>query len=554
MNASKKLWLKALFSTLVGIAAFIGSATVWAAPPDGPEPPPAGPAVDPGRLSASAAEVVRLRESGVGPELVQDFVKTSRTPFALSADDIVYLKDLGLDETLIDAMIHRDTALRGQTPEAEGEPPPPVLSAEPAPARLTNPDYVTDAPPDVVNYYEPLAPYGTWIDLEGMGWCWQPRTVVINHDWRPYCDGGNWVYSDLGWCWNSSYTWGWAPFHYGRWHHHDRHGWVWFPDRVWGPAWVCWRNSEAHCGWAPLPPGAVFVAGRGWRFNGVSVGVDFDFHLGLGHFNFVEIGHLNERNPRLHLIESNRAREIWGRTVVVNNHTLGPNNTLINHGVEVARVSAASGHPIRTVPIQERPVVAGRVNREPISRDGAPSVIYRSEPRPPVHPVPVRAQRVDARTTTIVRPVIQRPSILVPPASRERPAIITPTHPTRVAPPAVPPVRPPNPPAPELRPGQSVTIPARPVAPVPPPPAPRPLPPTLQPAPPLTIPPSVQPSAAPRFVPAPPSRRFESPRGHDMRMGIGSPMHIAPIHPPPPAPAPAPAPGGSPSHGKQEHH
>ena len=102
---------------------------------------------------------------------------------------------------------------------------------------------MTGAPPDVSYFYNDLSPYGSWVNLEGYGWCWQPRAVVVSPGWRPYCDGGYWVYSDAGWYWQSTYSWGWAPFHYGRWYAHPRCGWVWMPDRVWGPAWVTWRTG-----------------------------------------------------------------------------------------------------------------------------------------------------------------------------------------------------------------------------------------------------------------------------------------------------------------------
>ena len=67
-----------------------------------------------------------------------------------------------------------------------------------------------------------------------------------------------------GWYWMSDYSWGWAPFHYGRWFHHARFGWCWMPDTVWGPSWVTWRYSDDYCGWAPLPPGAIYRAGVGF--------------------------------------------------------------------------------------------------------------------------------------------------------------------------------------------------------------------------------------------------------------------------------------------------
>src|SRR5262249_26081691 len=148
------------------------------------------------------------------------------------------------------------------------EPPPPTQPVE-APA----PTYVGNAPADVSYFYNDLSPYGSWIVLDGVGWCWQPRVVVINHGWRPYFDGGYWAYSDCGWYWASTYSWGWAPFHYGRWYLHPGCGWVWTPARVWGPAWVTWRTVGDHCGWAPLPPHADFDAHVGYIYNGVHVAV-----------------------------------------------------------------------------------------------------------------------------------------------------------------------------------------------------------------------------------------------------------------------------------------
>ena len=85
----------------------------------------------------------------------------------------------------------------------------------------------------------------------------------------------------------SDYSWGWAAFHYGRWFHHERFGWCWTPDTVWGPSWVTWRYSVDYCGWAPLPPFTVFVSGIGFIYRGAAVGVGFDFGLGAGFFTFV---------------------------------------------------------------------------------------------------------------------------------------------------------------------------------------------------------------------------------------------------------------------------
>src|SRR5262249_4333364 len=144
----------------------------------------------------------------------------------LSADDILYLKDIGISSAVITAMLNRDHDLqsRGQTynydqklyapvntgavaPQPVSEPAPAPEAAAPAPAAMSPaaatpaaptpaPVYVSSPPADVSYFYNDLSPYGSWVQLSGVGWCWQPRVVAINHTWSPYCDGGYWVYSD----------------------------------------------------------------------------------------------------------------------------------------------------------------------------------------------------------------------------------------------------------------------------------------------------------------------------------------------------------------------
>lgn len=106
----------------------------------------------------------------------------------------------------------------------------------------------------VEEFREPLAQHGTWFQVASYGRVWQPDVVRVEHGWRPYCHGGNWVWTDRGWFWSSTYAWGWAPFHYGRWACLPVYGWVWVPDLTWGPAWVEWRSSDEYVGWAPSCP------------------------------------------------------------------------------------------------------------------------------------------------------------------------------------------------------------------------------------------------------------------------------------------------------------
>ena len=109
-------------------------------------------------------------------------------------------------------------------------------------------------------FYDNLAPYGSWQDVGDYGYCWQPYDV--DSDWQPYSNG-RWVYTDVGWTWDSSEPFGWAVYHYGRWANLNGIGWIWTPGTEWGPGWVSWRHSPRYVGWAPLPPEAQFLQNIG---------------------------------------------------------------------------------------------------------------------------------------------------------------------------------------------------------------------------------------------------------------------------------------------------
>jgi hypothetical protein len=289
-----------------------------------PKPPP--------ELPGPAQEVVRLAQTTVDPTVIISYIESLQQPFTLNADQIIYLSDLGLGNPVINALVKR--ANNSGTPTAAiqnvvvnaAAAPNPAAAANPAPepvapgannVLLTNylastagglPAGIPGAPmaaapapvygqpqpgPETIAaqpvpvavqqpvsttvFYESLSPYGNWVRVEPYGWCWQPTIVSVTPSWRPYCDGGQWAWTDHGWYWHSTYSWGWAPFHYGRWHRSASIGWVWAPGCDWGPAWVSWRYNDAHCGWAPLPPECHWSAGVGfsWSSRGTRVSIGF---------------------------------------------------------------------------------------------------------------------------------------------------------------------------------------------------------------------------------------------------------------------------------------
>ena len=124
-------------------------------------------------------------------------------------------------------------------------------------------DREAPAPPPMVDdvgyFYNALSPYGQWVSASPYGQVWVPYTQVVGQNWRPYTYG-SWSNTEYGWTWVSDFSWGWAPFHYGRWAWARPYGWVWVPDRVWGPAWVSWRTGDTYLAWAPLGPGMIIGA------------------------------------------------------------------------------------------------------------------------------------------------------------------------------------------------------------------------------------------------------------------------------------------------------
>jgi len=322
------------------------SLSVVAQPATDPVPPP----VIPLKLGLPPVldQVVRLSQSGTDEAVVRAYVEKAASPYQVTGNDILQLQELGVSKGVILALIeHSKTAppIGGDvapTMQAETSAPQPTSTApvtnEPAPPE-------TDAASD---YYGALAPYGSWAEVPGYGWCWQPTVVAVNPGWRPYWDNGYWAWSDCGWYWNSYYSWGWAPFHYGRWFCHGS-SWYWCPDRVWGPSWVCWRNTPTHCGWAPLPPGACFTAGVGWSHHGVSVGVGFGFGIASVNFNFVSHDHFTDHDVSHHGLHGHDANTAYAHSSVVNNYRTGANGRVFNEGIGREQIAAARGAPLQTV-------------------------------------------------------------------------------------------------------------------------------------------------------------------------------------------------------------
>lgn len=346
-------------------------------------------------VSSSVTEVIKLVNSGVPDELVHTYIENSQAPFNITPDNIIYLNSLHLPANTITAMMQHDRALREKSdsylnaqnnspapqspapaPDANNQasqPPPPVADNGASSQYVPSTDET--ASPQTIEYFnETLTPYGTWSDVPGFGRCWQPTVARGDHSWRPYCDKGQWFYTDAGWYWNSYYPWGWAPFHYGRWTNHPERGWIWKPGKTWSPAWVTWRCSDKTMGWAAMPAGSSFDAKSGFEFDHRHVPPNFNFNLKPADFTFVSAQNFAAMDLIPFRFDAARASQAFADTQVINNFGTGPNGTVFNGGLDVHQVAAISKTPIVRARIEDSKSLAD-VGFTPGNEAAAPSIV-----------------------------------------------------------------------------------------------------------------------------------------------------------------------------------
>lgn len=358
-------------------------------------------------LTAPASEgvdaVIKLRSNGVSEPVMLAFVQHSSVAYDPSPEEIRQMESEGVSASVIVAMVDSGRALRGQGPTIgapaakAGAGSEPTASTQPvAPPRETgkvppNPSiykdrevsgdvsatvYVpADDELDISYFYESMSPHGTWYRDSSYGWVWRPTVVEVG--WRPYVHNGHWAWTDHGWYWESSYPWGWAAFHYGRWYEHPHHHWVWVPDTTWGPAWVTWRHSDSHYGWAPLPPHARFEAGVGFHF-GAGVGVDFGFGLSAGAYAFVPVGGFLDVHLGGVILPHTHSHRIYNQTKIVNNTYVYNDNRIINNGIPVTQVRAATRQSLEPVKVAAATAAPGQAV-QPEKRGGNTITAFKPE-------------------------------------------------------------------------------------------------------------------------------------------------------------------------------
>ena len=185
-------------------------------------------------------------------------------------------------------------------------------------------------------------------------YAWRPTHVRAG--WRPYMFG-RWAWTDYGWYWVSDEPFGWAAYHYGRWYYDDYYGWMWVPDRTWGPAWVEWRYNDDYLGWAPLPPYASF---------GFNFGIRFTTHwfAPYHYWSFVRYHNFTSHYIHRAMVPLEYARRLIGDTRTGGRYDFD-GGRVINRGIDRGIIERRSGNRrIERIDVRESNTIGERTVRD----------------------------------------------------------------------------------------------------------------------------------------------------------------------------------------------
>src|ERR1022692_1436227 len=108
MKIIKKFsFVAGFFGIIVGVicVASVRAQTETPAPATVQTAAPPVSVVDPARLPHGVADVVRLSHAGIGEDTIVAFIQSKNSQYGLGTQEILYLKDQGVSERVISAMI-----------------------------------------------------------------------------------------------------------------------------------------------------------------------------------------------------------------------------------------------------------------------------------------------------------------------------------------------------------------------------------------------------------------------------------------------------------------
>jgi hypothetical protein len=234
--------------------------------------------------------------------------------------------------------------------------------------------------------YDDLDRAGRWETEADYGPVWYP--TVVTAGWAPY-RFGHWVWIDpWGWTWVDDYSWGYAPFHYGRWAYlHSRWGWVPGPRQrrpCYAPALVVFVNV-ARTGvqaWLPLGPKEPY---HPWYHHGPVYRERVNPRITVVPTR--EVNYVNRPHITVVPVGTFQGGGAVGRRVIgVTSGEVNGAQVIAHPRVQPLTREAAGGRPAPKPPMVPRPVI----QVAPWRRPPTPAPTPLPAPTAPVRRVPPR--------------------------------------------------------------------------------------------------------------------------------------------------------------------
>ncbi len=173
MKTNQAQWILAVLAA----TSLAGSATVARA--QGSSAANAAPAATPGapapQLAYGVPQILRLAQAKVGDDLMLAYIRNAGNSYRLNADQIIYLRQQGLSDAVITAMLNQPRAGVALPLPTTPAPPPVASTAYPR----TAPDDYYSAPYDDYSYYDPGYGYPGYV-------CYPPVTIGLGWGWGWY--------------------------------------------------------------------------------------------------------------------------------------------------------------------------------------------------------------------------------------------------------------------------------------------------------------------------------------------------------------------------------
>jgi len=179
------------------------------------------------QLPYGVPEVLQLSQANVGDSVIVNYIQNSGNNYGLNAAQIIYLRQQGVSDAVINAMLNQRSQSAQAAPAAtQASSDSTATYSSPAPTATAQPSvtYVQTVPtstvyvvPDTQTYY-----YNNWLYSRGpyygyypsYGYCWPYPAVSVSFGW-----GGGWGGYRGGWHggggWHGSGGWHGG----GGWHH-----------------------------------------------------------------------------------------------------------------------------------------------------------------------------------------------------------------------------------------------------------------------------------------------------------------------------------------------